>query len=309
MARVCIDWFPMGSYPRQREPGLYMDDRLKAAIDILLINIVRDWFFTILISGGGKVRVGKSVLGMQIACYWSYEMEKRNGIKVPWDLKQNLVFHASTLIEQGMALPKYSALVYDEAGEALESVKVLKTVTKKVNDFLREAGQLNLLSILILPEYFDLPKGIALTRSQILIDVDYTIDGKTGIFQRGKFKFYSEKNKKLLYLKGKKELNYKAHKSDWQFPGEFYNVYTVDEKVYRKMKQEALASRKDMDVDEKIVFKERNAMWWYCRTQLKMQSKQIAEVTEQLTGIYPSKQKINSAIKEFSLGNEGNSVK
>ena len=300
MARVCVDWFPMGSYPRQREPGFHMDDRLKAALDILLVNIVRDWFFTILISGSGRVRVGKSVLGMQIACYWSYEIEKRNGIKVPWDLKQNLVFHASALIDQGMALPKYSPLVYDEAGEALESKKVLTNVTRKVNDFLREAGQLNLLSILVLPEYFDLPKGIALTRSQILLDVDYTIDGKTGIFQRGKFKFYSEKNKKLLYLKVKKELNYKAQKSDWQFPGEFYNVYTVDEAKYKKMKQEALESRKEENVKVDLKGLQRNCAWKILKTDFKASYKYIQQRTEQISGEYIPEKTIESGIRAIS---------
>ncbi|KKK73806.1 hypothetical protein LCGC14_2890100, partial [marine sediment metagenome] len=36
MARVCVEQFPKGSRPHQREPGFHMDDILKAQIDVLL---------------------------------------------------------------------------------------------------------------------------------------------------------------------------------------------------------------------------------------------------------------------------------
>ena len=92
--RVCEEWFPVGSYPNQREPGFFMDDRLKENIDILVKNVVKDWAFTIIISGSGRIRVGKSVLGQQIACYWAYAMWKIHGIEIPFKLKENLVFHS-----------------------------------------------------------------------------------------------------------------------------------------------------------------------------------------------------------------------
>ena len=69
MVRVCEKWFPKGHYKRQKQDGFYMDDLLKAQIDVLLKNIGNDWDFTIIITGGGEVRVGKSVLAMQIGSY------------------------------------------------------------------------------------------------------------------------------------------------------------------------------------------------------------------------------------------------
>ena len=47
---------------------------LKLQLDALIKNVVNDWDFTIIISGSGEVRVGKSTLAAQIATYWTYEM-------------------------------------------------------------------------------------------------------------------------------------------------------------------------------------------------------------------------------------------
>ena len=86
MARVCIDNFPLGSFPYQKEPGFYMDNLLKSQIDVLLKNIKNDWDFTILITGSGEVRVGKSVLAMQIGAYWTYQMKELYNIDLPFSV-------------------------------------------------------------------------------------------------------------------------------------------------------------------------------------------------------------------------------
>lgn len=56
MARVCEELFPATA---KRKAGYMLDDTLKAQLDILIKNIVNDWDFTIIISGGGSVRTGK----------------------------------------------------------------------------------------------------------------------------------------------------------------------------------------------------------------------------------------------------------
>jgi hypothetical protein len=83
----------------------------------------------------------------------------------------------------------------------------MKQTTQAVRDYLRECGQYNMLNILVLPEFFDLPKGIALSRSIAMINV-YWLPDKDGNFQRGFFKFYNKPDKKKLYLLGKKDLDY-----------------------------------------------------------------------------------------------------
>jgi len=244
MVRVCCDWFPNKKHPEKS--GFYMDDRLKLQIDVLLKNITKDWDFTILISGQGEVRVGKSMLALQIGAYWTYEIEKRYGLKCPFNIQENILFEGKNLIKAGNALGakyKYAVLLFDEAGADLEGKKVLTGATQDVLDYFRECGQYNMLNIIVLPEFFDLPKGIALTRSIFLLDVSYIAD-EDAIFQRGYFDFYSKRSKKWLYLKGKRDLNYSCVKSDFgSNKGRFYKFYPINEKEYREAKQEALKKR------------------------------------------------------------------
>lgn len=295
LIRVCKEWFPNKKKPEWS--GFLMDIKLKQQIDIMVKNIVRDWDFTIIITGGGEVRVGKSVLGLQICCYWVYQMEKIHDIKLPFDLKRNLVFEWRNLIKMGNELGqnhKYSPFQYDEAGETMEGVKTSSRELRAVRDFLRECGQYNFLNILVLPEFFDLPKGIAITRSICLIDVYYTCN-EEGIFERGHFKFYSRRNKKQLYIKGKRELNYNAH--PYNFMGEFRNFYPVDEKEYRELKQEALRQRETGKREPALEL--RNACFFLLYSKYKMNQNKMARELTKLTHIPIDNTTISRAIAPY----------
>lgn len=227
-----------------------MEDNLKQTIDLWIKNVENDWDFVIIISGQGTVRVGKSVLAQQIACYWCYAIEKAYGIVPPFTIEDNIVFHGHELIKKGNKLgeaTKYGALIFDEAGADLEGVKAMKKTTQNVKDFFRECGQYNMLNILCLPEFFDLPKGIATNRSNCLIDCYVTVNDDD-MWERGKFNFFSAPSKKKLYRIGKKELNYAAVKCD--FYGTWDNVYTIDEKEYKAAKVTALKTREVVNARE-----------------------------------------------------------
>lgn len=238
-AYVCEKWFPKEKTGR-RHDGFYMNDLLKKQIDVLIKNAPRDWDFTIIIGGSGEMRVGKSLLAMQVACYWSYQISELYNIKVPFNIKENFAMAGNEVMEKGTALGekyKCAALINDEAADDLESAKVLRAATQAIKDFLRKAAQYNMLSIIVQSEFFELPKGIALSRSIYYIDVRYDIS-EEGLFERGHFKFYSKRTKKRLYLKGKKELDYNAVPRD--FEGTFPHFYPVDEQEYRAAKADSL---------------------------------------------------------------------
>ena len=302
MVKVCCKWFPKGTRKSQKSDGFSMHPILKAQLDILLKNIKNDWDFTIIISGGGEVRVGKSVLAMQIGAYWTYKMKQKHGNNCPWDLKTNFVFQGDKLISQGNELGvkfPYSVLIFDEAGADLEGRKVIQGTTQDVLDYMRECGQYNMLNILVMPEFFDLPKGLALSRSIFLIDVTYSAN-REGIFQRGKFNFYSRPNKKMLYLKGKRELNYTAYKCD--FRGDFNNFYTIDEAEYRAAKVEALKHRESK---RRSKFQnQRDTCWYLLNREIGWTLQEIAKRMEQLTGIYVPFQTISDGIRRFTMENE-----
>ncbi len=247
MPRVCGDVYPKGYYPRQKGDGFWLNDILKSNLDALLKNASKedDWDFVILITGGGRVRVGKSMLALQIAQYWSHQLNELYKLKTNFTIKDNIVFHGHQLIKKGHKLAEkqdQGVIIFDEAGADLEGLKVIRRSTQAVKDYLRECGQYNFLTILVLPEFFDLPKGIATTRSDLLLDV-YRSVSKDGKFVRGFFNFYSWPTKRKLYLFGKRDLNYNAYRYD--FHGRFYKFYPIDEKEYREAKRLALLSRKE----------------------------------------------------------------
>lgn len=250
MAKVCKELFPIGSYKGQKSPGFYMHDTLKDNLDVLLKNVHKDWDFVIVISGGGRVRVGKSVLALQIGMYWTHQLKELYGIKAPFNVKENVVFYGNQLIKRGNKLGttyQHSVLIFDEAGADLEGVKVMKRTTQLVKDYLRECGQYNMLTILVLPEFFDLPRGIALSRSDFLLNCFTSVNEKDEI-ERGFFNFYSRPNKKHLYLRGKKDLNYAAYPDD--FHGDWDDVYPIDEIEYRTAKMKALRQREILSAKE-----------------------------------------------------------
>ena len=230
---VCPNCFP------NKPEGFYMDGFVKENLDILVKQIVKDFDFVILISGSGTVRVGKSVIGQQVGYYLNYMMGQKHKIDNTFDLS-NIVFRGEELIAKAKNLPKYSVIVFDEAGADLLGRKFMVSTTQAVLDFFRECGQLNLFLVVILPDYFDLPKGIAITRSVCLLDVYFTQG-----FERGTGKFFGREKKKNLYIWGKKLMNYQCVKPDFRFS--FTDFYTLDEAKYRELKYCALTGRKKQD--------------------------------------------------------------
>lgn len=297
MVKVAEKEYPKGSYPGQQSDGFYLHAYLKQQLDYYIKNVINDWDFTIIVSGGGGVRLGKSILAMTIGAYWTSEIRKK-GYNVPFSTNENFVFDGQKLIETGNNLGQkhpYSCIIYDEAGADLEGVKAMKSTTQAVKDYLRECGQYNMLTILVLPEYFDLPKGIAVNRTNCLLDV-YYIPDENGIFQRGYFGFFGKKRKKNLYLKGKRNLDYKAEKPN--FLGDFINFYPIDEKEYKRMKIEALKKRESNTVDKKM--HQRNIAWHILVNEFGMTQQELARRTTEM-GAYTIKQTISEALKGLGL--------
>lgn len=272
---VCPDWFSKENTGFKFN-GFPMNRLLKEQLDYLIKNITNDWDFTLIISGEGEVRIGKSTLAQQIATYWCYELKRLHNKDIPFNIK-NLVFNGGELIKQGNAIGSkipYSPFIFDEAGADLEGAKAMRRTTQDVKDFLRECGQYNMLNILVLPEFFDLPKSIALNRTIALLNV-YWLPTSDGIFQRGFFKFYSRKGKKKLYLHGKKELDYHAWGED--FYGRFPKFYTIDEKEYKDAKRRALKNREKLNQKDKRLYSVLYACFKIIRERLGLGIEQLRD--------------------------------
>jgi len=232
-------------------------------------------------------------------------------VQIPFNVNENFIFEGDKLIKQGNKLGKehpYSALVFDEAGADLEGKKIMRASTQNVLDFFRECGQYNLLNILVLPDFFELPKGIAMTRSIFLIDVFYEANDEA-IFERGKFNFYSRRSKKWLYLKGKRDLNYSIVKSDFgKRYGKFFKFYPIDEEEYKKEKQLALKNR-ETKTRSKFMVQRDACIYLLCgEKQTKdilkgekiMTQQQLSQRLEQLTGIFIARNTLSDALRRLN---------
>lgn len=215
-----------------------MDPLLISNLDTIAYNLRHDFDTVIPVSGDGMVRVGKSFLAQQVGYYLAYKLG------TPFDI-DNIVFSGKELVAIAQRLPKNSVLIYDEARGELDAKKVMENITKTLMDFFAECGMYNHVMILVCPDFFELPKGIAIGRSEFLLNVVRTSSlakDKEGAevikFERGVFEFYNRKGKKVLYIQGKKQFNnYDIGIKLRSFWGNFPNVCIVDLAQYQEKKR------------------------------------------------------------------------
>lgn len=235
--KILLDKYPMGTYPGQKSDGKFMDGYLYSNLEILSKRIVDDMtFLGIIFSSTLEVGTGKSVLATQIGEAWTEIMKKQHNVDVPFTTN-NIVFTPKDLIDRAFKLPRYSCILLDE----WEDQTYWSELGMSLRKFFRKCRQLNLFMLVIIPNWFQMNLSYAVSRSAFAIDVKFGKD-----FERGFFSFYNFNTKKELYVKGKKEHNYRVVRPT--FNGRFLDGYGVDEVEYRKAK---LADLKRAEKEEK----------------------------------------------------------
>jgi hypothetical protein len=239
--KALIEKYPKGSFKYQKTDGRYIDSFLYQNLTMMAKKIVEDMtFLAVCFSSTLEVGTGKSVFCTQVGEIWSEIMEKVHGIKVPFDMN-NVVFRPEELIERSFKVPKYSFLLLDEWEDSHYWGKLGMTLRK----FFRKCRQLNLFIMIIIPNYFQLPLGYAISRSVFAVDVKFDEN-----FNRGNYDFYNFKAKKELFMKGKKFHNYNVVGAT--FSGSFFDGYGVDEKQYRYVKRQDMLKYDDEDKKTQI---------------------------------------------------------
>ena len=223
--KILLDKYPLGTYPGQKTAGKFMDGYLYSNLEILAKRIVDDMtFLGIIFSSTLEVGTGKSVLATQIGEAWTEIMKKQHNIDIPFTT-HNVVFTPKDLIERAFKLPRYSCILLDE----WEDQTYWSELGISLRKFFRKCRQLNLFMLCIIPNWFQMNLSYAVSRSAFAIDVKFGKD-----FERGYFSFYNFNTKKELYVKGKKEHNYRVVRPT--FNGRFLDGYGIDEIEYRKAK-------------------------------------------------------------------------
>lgn len=176
-----------------KDREFYLDGELKKRLDnVKYITHERNYDAVIIIDG--LERVGKSTLG--ITC--GYYIADGNFTQ------ENIAADSDDAIKKIESLPDKSVLLIDEGSLVFNSRDSMKREQRKLIKILNVVGQKNMTFIIVLPSFFDLNKSIAIRRSRFLLHC-YS-DNK---LRRGRFAYFSQDKKKLLYMVGKK--NYESY--------------------------------------------------------------------------------------------------
>lgn len=172
----------------------------------------------------GYPGTGKSTLATQLATFVD-----------PTFTEERMCVEVEPFIEQIKKAKPRQAVVLDESYETLNSADIRKDVGRALLNLLNVVRQKNLYIFLIIPNFFDLGKQIAVFRSRWLIhcyEKDFGDIGRWACFDRYK--------KHSLYIKGKRDENYNA------IPCNFFGKFgdhipsQINYKKYLKNKRKGL---------------------------------------------------------------------
>lgn len=242
MVKYLCEKYPKGTFKGQKTDGKYMDGYLYSNLKLLANKIVNDMtYLGIIFSSTLEVGTGKSVLATQIGEAWSDVMKQEHNIDVPFDIN-NIVWRPKELIERAFKLPKYSYILLDE----WEDASYWSELGMTLRQFFRKCRQLNLFIMVIIPNWFQMNLNYAVSRSIFAIDVKFDNN-----LDRGYFGFYNFKDKRFLYIMGKRSHNYFCTRST--FRGIFLDGYGVPEKEYRRKKMQDMLEYDKENPEKKTI--------------------------------------------------------
>lgn len=249
------------------QKGFYMDGYLKTNLDGIPKFLKKGYDCVGIISGMGKVRIGKSTHGIQIGAYIAWMLaggkmkchqevvnNKQTWIideiinptkEVRYNLQENIVFSAEQMMDTASRLyKKYGpnqVIVYDEGRQGLDSARAMESINKGMEDFFQECGFMGHVILIILPNFFKLHEDYAIARSLFLVNTYANQQ-----FQRGFFSFYNEYQKEKLFYFGKKRIGVRAKymATDPNFWGRFSGWTPFDRKEYDSLKKKALEKKR-----------------------------------------------------------------
>jgi hypothetical protein len=209
----------------KRRIGVSFDNYLKTNIDNYLIRGVKNGFDGIICMTGLEGS-GKSTFTQFLAAY----CDKDHEISL-----DRIVFSGQELMKAIDNAAPGKAIIFDEAimdmssqdsGNDMQKILIKKfTLIRKKRLFI----------FLVIPSLFMLRKYFAIFRTRAMINT-WCPDG----ISRGHYRFYSFQTKKILYLRGYKEMDMGCVHSD--FRGCFMDTYGffVDPVAYEAKKDEAI---------------------------------------------------------------------
>jgi len=245
----------------------YLEDRLKRNLDKIKKDITKS-DKDVCIAITGPEGAGKSTFAMQIGKY----------IDPTLNLSR-VVFTGEGFKKAIMAAGKQNVVIFDEAFTGLSSRSALSRLNKQIVSMMMQMRQRNLFVIIVLPSFFLLDKYVALWRTRGLLHV-YENKGR-----RGYFIGFNDKQKKKIYLLGKKTYSYSRKFAHSNFKGRFYGKFALGDKSveeeYKRKKEEAFAETSmEMEIEPKYLV-QRNCLIAMMHFKLGVPYNKIAKLGEE----------------------------
>lgn len=184
-----------------------------------------DWHLCLIIDGeiSGS---GKSVLAQNVARFLDPNFHIDNISFSPDQFRGRIT----------LGQPKGTAMLWDEAFEGAASIRSISKTNYEIGVMLRQVRQMNYFIIIVLPDFVDLSKFIAINFSWCLLRAVLLENYDRLTLERGHYEFYSRPQKNLLYMYEKRMYSGLRIKRPRPHIGRFLNLYQVDEAEYRRRK-------------------------------------------------------------------------
>ncbi len=267
----------------QKEKELWIAPIFKGELDKVKKRVLtKDRDFVMVIDG--EEGSGKSVLAQQIATYFD-----------PKFTIDNIVFTSDEFLKiiKDPKTEKGTCIVLDEAFSAANSRSSLTEVNKAMIGVATEMRQKNLFIIFCIPSFFDLDRYFALWRCRTLVHVYFAPN------EARRYVIFPKDQKKMLYIKGKKNYSYGFPKSPYP-PFHFPNFYTVNEEDYREKKASAFKKRTVSNQARKWLM-QRNAYAKYILETLGLSQEDVAKIPQNYGVTTLSQRQVSRMAQELNI--------
>lgn len=241
---------------------LRLDSLFRPELDKVKVRVrKKNWDYLALVAG--LPGSGKSTFARGLARYFC-----------KWFDVNYVAFSGDDFVEITNTCPEYSSVILDESFASLNS-KVTQTEDFiKIINHLQLIRQKHLYIFLCLPNFFDLAKGIAIFRSSHLF---VTYADEKG--DRGYFLAFDRDNKRKLYVKGSKFMDYNAQKAN--FYAKFWeNEDILDINEYDRRKKEHLNSQNKEEVEKLHNKQQRNKILWRLYSEYDWKVKDLGKLAD-----------------------------
>lgn len=254
------EWMVLPKGTRE-EGSMYMDAVLYESL-IEKVNIMKKKNVDLVILCCGYPGAGKSKLVAQMASIVDPTFTEDRMYQNSKDFSDGVMAETNTL----------RAHVLDEAWESLSSKQIQRQEGRIFMNLMNTIRQKRLIIFIVLPDFFDLSKNMAIFRSRWLINCYSPKFGDVG-----KFVAFDRDSKKKLYHRGKKMADYSAHRYD--FHGRFTNADSPRFNWHRYetvIKLKAMEMPGSGDLAEGKIIGQRNKLLLMLRDKFNVKTKDLA---------------------------------